>query len=86
MGEKSSAVIAAEPSKCAGCIICELRCSLRFENAFNPARSAIIITRLASGDYEYEISFTEKCDGCGICARYCPYDALSMVSREGVSS
>lgn len=64
------------PEKCAGCLVCELRCSLRFEKAFNPGRAAIQIRRLVGQETEYSIAFTEKCDNCGICARYCPYEAL----------
>jgi len=62
--------------KCTGCYICELRCSLRWEKAFNPSKTAIRITRLVAREEEYTISFTSKCDNCGICARYCPYGAL----------
>lgn len=77
MGQKKKGPpIAADPSKCCGCLICELRCSLRFEKAFNPSKAAIKIVRLVGAENEFEISFTEKCDNCGICARHCPYGAL----------
>ena len=82
MGKRLVADIVADPSKCTGCIICLLRCSLKFEKAFNPAHSAIIIRRSTAADREYEISFTDLCDGCGICARYCPYSALSIADKE----
>lgn len=62
--------------RCTGCLICELRCSLRWEKEFNPSKSAIIIRRLVGAENEYQVSFTDKCDNCGICARYCPYGAL----------
>jgi ferredoxin len=75
--------IVGHPSKCTGCMICQLRCSLKFEKAFNPARSAIIIRKLTAGDSEYSILFTDRCDGCGICVRYCPYSALSETEEEG---
>ena len=58
--------------RCAGCLICELRCSLRFEKEFNPAKAKINIIRRVNSDTEYAISFEEDCDNCGICARYCP--------------
>ena len=63
-------------ANCAGCLICEMRCSFRFEKEFNPSKAAIKIRRLVGGDTEYAISFTEKCDNCGICVRHCPYGAL----------
>jgi len=64
------------PENCAGCLVCELRCSLRFEKAFNPSKAAIKVRRLVGEENEYAVSFTDKCDNCGICARYCLYEAL----------
>ena len=71
----------ADASKCTGCLICELRCSLRFEKAFNPARAAIVIRRQTDCVNEYTVSFTDQCDSCGICARYCPYGALTQEKK-----
>lgn len=68
--------IKLDAAKCTGCLICELRCSLRFEKAFNPAKAQIVVRRLVGADNEYAISFTDGCDNCGICVRYCPYGAL----------
>ena len=73
---KKGPPVLADPARCVGCLTCELRCSLRFEKAFNPALAAIRIRRLVGQDREYDIEFTERCDNCGICARYCPYGAL----------
>jgi len=71
--------IVAEPAKCVGCLICSLRCSLRFEKAFNPMKAQIgIITYF---DRDNEIFFRDQCDSCGTCARYCPYGALTF--KEG---
>jgi len=74
-----------DASKCTGCLICELRCSLRFEKAFSPSKAQIRIRRLVGADNEYEISFTEECDNCGICVRYCPYSALIQEKKRGAS-
>ena len=74
--KKKGPPILTEASNCTGCLICELRCSLRFEKEFNPSKAAIRIRRLVGAENEYEISFTERCDNCGICARHCPYGAL----------
>jgi ferredoxin len=77
--------IAVNSAACAGCLICELRCSLRFEKAFNPAKSQIRIRRLIAGDCEYAICFTDRCDNCGICVRYCPYGALIQERKREIT-
>ncbi|MBU2552645.1 MAG: 4Fe-4S binding protein [Proteobacteria bacterium] len=79
--KKKGPPISADASKCAGCLVCALRCSLRFEKEFNPAKAAIRIRRLVGAENEYEISFTEKCDNCGLCARHCPYGALIQLGK-----
>ena len=81
--KKKGFPIKIDSEKCAGCLICELRCSLRVEKAFNPAKARIRIRRLVGTDTEYAISFTEACDNCGICVRHCPYGALSQEKRKG---
>jgi len=74
--------IVADDEKCCGCLICQLRCSFRFEKAFNIAKAAIRVNRFVKGGSDYFISFTEKCDACGICARHCPYGALTWTKEE----
>jgi len=74
--------IAADPSKCAGCITCMLRCSFRIDNKFNLSLSRIQVDRQVARDNEFEISFTADCDACLICARYCPYGALTATKEE----
>ena len=75
--------ISVDATKCAGCLICELRCSLRFEKAFNPSKARIRIRKLVNEENEYSVSFTEECDNCGICARYCFYGTLTQLPKEG---
>lgn len=62
--------------RCTGCLICELRCSLKFEKAFNPGKARVRVLRLVGADTEYSVSFNDDCDNCGTCARHCPYEAL----------
>ena len=68
--------------RCTGCLICQLRCSLRFEKAFNPSKARIRVRRLVGADTEYAIAFENDCDNCGICVRQCPYGALIQEKRE----
>ncbi len=75
--------ITVDDSRCSGCLICELRCSLRFEKSFRPARAAIVIRRQVGSASEFRVSFTENCDNCGICARYCSYRALIQDDKGG---
>ena len=75
--------ILVHPERCVSCLICQLRCSIRLTKSFNPARAAIIINP-AKDRLGAEITFTQECDLCGICARHCPYGALE-IRRKGVS-
>lgn len=77
VAKKSSYLIHADASKCAGCMTCVLRCSFRLDKTFNLAAARIQVKRLLGHPNEFEITFTDECDNCGICARYCPYGALT---------
>ena len=77
VASKSSYLIHADASRCAGCMTCMLRCSFRLDKMFNLAASRIQIKRLLGHTNEFEITFTDECDNCGICVRYCPYGALT---------
>jgi len=60
---------------CTGCMICVMRCSARFSRAFSPATAKVRVIPYTDGKPN-EITFTKDCDGCGICARYCPNGAI----------
>lgn len=66
--------------KCAGCLMCQMRCSYRFTKSFNPSRSQIEILRQPEGKKEFTLKFLEGCDQCGLCAVHCTYGAL--IRRE----
>jgi formate hydrogenlyase subunit 6/NADH:ubiquinone oxidoreductase subunit I len=65
--------IETDPSRCVGCLSCQLICSLTYEKVFNPSKSRILIER---GDDGFKINFTDKCTLCGLCVEFCVYDAL----------
>ena len=69
----------ANPTKCVGCLRCALRCSFRFEEAFNPiyAKIKIVPADRSTIPGKPGISFADDCDSCGICVRACVYGALS---------
>jgi len=73
--------IAADASKCAGCITCMLRCSFKSGNKFSLSASCIRVERLVGRPSEFDVSFSDGCDACLMCARYCPYGALTA-SKE----
>ena len=73
--------IAVDPAKCCGCLICEMRCSLLYHNSFNPGEAFIKVRRVGRKETEYEQTFTQDCQSCGICVRYCPYGALTREAK-----
>ena len=66
--------IEVHPEKCTGCLICQLCCSLIHHKTFNPSMARILV-RLTD---DSEIIFTDDCDKCGTCARFCVYGALEV--------
>ena len=81
---KSKWQIVAKPEECCVCLMCQLVCSLTKENIFNPSIARIKISKSikTDGGLDVGISFTEECDNCGVCAKYCVYGALSRVRSE----
>ena len=77
VAKKSSYLVHADASKCAGCMTCVLHCSFKLDGMFNLSAARIRIRRLVGQASEFDITFTDECDNCGICVRYCPYGALT---------
>jgi NAD-dependent dihydropyrimidine dehydrogenase PreA subunit len=73
--------IAIKPESCVGCLVCQMRCSLQYAGEFNPARSFISIQWPLEG-IANDVRFTEGCNYCGICARFCSYGALTITGRR----
>ena len=62
---------------CVRCYLCQLECSFLKKGSFNPEEAFIKVDWRWPSD-EVRITFTEDCDGCGICARACIYECLSI--------
>ncbi len=65
---------------CVGCLVCQVRCSLRFTRSFNPLESRLVVQRV-DGQRIFDVSLTPECDHCGLCARDCVYGALVLGKR-----
>ena len=72
--------ITVDAENCVGCMTCVMRCALKYGDAFSPARSKVSVIPITE-DVNI-ITFTDECDTCGICARYCPHDALYRGERR----
>lgn len=68
------------PERCTGCRRCQLICAFHRRNAFTFDESCITITEHETGIAE--IAFTEACDSCGLCVRYCMYGTLRYQQGE----
>jgi len=68
--------------QCSGCLRCALACSLYTspERTFNLAQSKIrVVPGWEQGTFEITVS--DDCTCCGICAMYCEFGALTTVDR-----
>jgi NADPH-dependent glutamate synthase beta subunit-like oxidoreductase/ferredoxin len=72
--------IRIEIDKCAGCRMCQTRCSVLNLGEFNPFKSYITITR----DHAIRttgIDFSSECKNCGQCVAVCNYGALTRADK-----
>lgn len=70
--------IIVHEENCTGCLTCQLICSFTHKKIFNPSASYILIH---TADHKKKISFTDDCNKCGLCAKYCLYKALEGVNE-----
>ena len=75
--------IAVNPSKCTGCRLCELACSLRNAGEFNPTKSRIHVM-----GYDEFFTLPMTCFQCEkpYCAEVCPTNAISKDQSSGIVS
>lgn len=69
------------PEVCSGCRTCQLACSSAWTRSYNPAQSRILIDDV-DATKPVSITFTDECNDCGICVRYCFYGALKLKEAE----
>ncbi len=68
--------IEVDGSNCTVCMVCQMVCAFEHTgNSFNILQAEIQLKRNPQGTCD--IIFTDQCDNCGLCARYCSYEALS---------
>ena len=82
--EAANRIIVVDPERCTGCFRCALMCSFRFEKGFNPgyARIRIVPAYRSAATGQVEITFTDDCDGCGVCVEACPWGVLARDKSE----
>ena len=74
--------IIVNETMCTVCMLCQLACALRLTgNSFNLLEAAIKLKRTDKGTCEIE--FTDKCDNCTLCTKYCSYGALTLGLKKG---
>ena len=82
--ENKKVIIQAE--NCAGCLSCQLICSLTYQKEFNPAKAFIQVQYLGRTGNDNLVYFTDDCNECGMCAKYCYFNALTLKEKEEVVS
>jgi formate hydrogenlyase subunit 6/NADH:ubiquinone oxidoreductase subunit I len=71
----------APSDKCSGCLTCLLACSYFTEGVFSLTRAKLRISRYEEGS-RFMITFLPNCIKCGLCADYCPWDAIVKVREK----
>lgn len=75
-------ILAVDPDKCTGCAACELACSMRNVEEFNPSRSRIRIMSFAPEFHRFPMVCLQ-CD-TPPCAQICPTGAITRDEATGI--
>jgi carbon-monoxide dehydrogenase iron sulfur subunit len=71
-------LIVAKSSKCSGCRLCEIACSLWHEGEFSPKEARIRIIKM--GPDEYKVRVCKQCKK-KVCISVCPEDAITLDNK-----
>jgi len=74
-------VLVVDPSKCTGCRICEMVCSMAKLGEYKPSASYIRVLKNKEMDINM-VALGIKCDYCGKCVEWCLPGAIKLVSKE----
>ena len=82
--ENKKVIIHAE--NCAGCLSCQLICSLTYQKEFNPLKAFLHVRYLGRAGNDNLVYFSDECNECGLCAEYCHFNALTLKEKKAVPS
>ena len=71
--------IAVDESKCVGCHICELICSIYHFKVNNPKKAGIRVLARYPSDIGYEVHVCRQCEEM-FCAAVCPVNAIKRIN------
>jgi Fe-S-cluster-containing hydrogenase component 2 len=74
-------ILVADPTKCTGCRVCEIICSVKKEGVSNPARARIGVIKSEITYFDIPI-FCQQCES-PICVPICPTNAISREEELG---
>ena len=74
--KESTFGVVINPTRCARCQTCQLVCSFFFTGIFNPLQAHVELNDLEGP------KFKDTCLHCKLCAKHCPYGALSLGKGE----
>ena len=72
--------LALDPDICIGCRLCEMACSMTYENTFNPKKARIQVNMMGVPEVPVPI-FNRHCDCCGgkpQCLKFCPVGCITF--------
>ncbi len=73
--------IEIRPRKCAGCLRCQMVCSMNYQGVFSVA-DAWIQVDFDSAEGKYSAFFTPECTNCGLCVENCAFGCLVYTEEK----